>query len=406
MKLNSHKKIHLAVGHPFIGRGGSEAFVMWALESLKNNFDLTLITTNSVDFEDLNRCYGTNITSREINVKMAPVPWFMKNRDIMAAWRGPFYAKFCRKIAKEFDLCISGYNLTDWGRTALHFIADLVWDNTLRCTYDPVPGIGSRFVHRQGSVRSLYLALAHLIHPTQRSLTDFFRDPSETIVVNSRWTGKLINQKYNRDCLEVLYPPVAAEFIETTWEDKEFGFVSIGRIAPEKRVDTMIEILSRVRKAGFKIHFHIIGGLDNNPYSERVRNLVGQGSEWIHLEEHKAGRDKSELLRRHRFAIHGRPYEAFGISVAEFVKAGAIPFIPNTGGQTEIVPCQELQYANVDEAVGKIVNLLRNEGLQEKMRERLRQQAGLFKIEFFKAQFKEIVQGALEKNKAQWMKQR
>ena len=42
-------KYKIAVGHPGMGFGGSEARVMNLLELLQKNYDVTLVTTNNID---------------------------------------------------------------------------------------------------------------------------------------------------------------------------------------------------------------------------------------------------------------------------------------------------------------------------------------------------------------------
>ena len=53
------------------------------------------------------------------------------------------------------------------------------------------------------------------------------------------------------------------------------------------------------------------------------------------------------------------PTEAFGISVAEMVKAGAIVFAPNNGGQTEVINSPDLLFSGADDAVRKICSLFK-----------------------------------------------
>ena len=68
-----------------------------------------------------------------------------------------------------------------------------------------------------------------------------------------------------------------------------------------------------------------------------------------------------------RYGIHGREGEAFGIGVAEMVKAGCITFAPAEGGPAEILAHQALLYENDADAVEKISAVLSHDVLREEL---------------------------------------
>ena len=384
--MSQHK---IVIGHPFMAHGGSEARAMWLLQILKDDFEVTLVTSRNVDLDDLNRFYGTSICANQIKIRIAPTPFLSNSRSSIAALRGAFYSRFTKQIGCEYDLCISSYNVSDWGIPSIHFIADFVWDRELANRFDPVPKKGAKFIHQKSVIRKLYLSVCRFIEGEPRSMESFF-DGSETIISNSFWTAGVIEKKYKYVCDGNVYPEVRSDFREVPWIDKTSSFVSIGRIAPEKRIEQQIKILEKVRELGHDIHFHLIGGIGDDPYGRMIRRLCA-GKDWIELHGQKIGADKEALLTGSRFAIHTRPYEAFGISVAELVKAGCIPFIPNTGGQTEIVPFEELQFGSVEEAIQKIDATLRDEAAQQLFLKKLADQKDKFSTVQFCTQARKIV---------------
>lgn len=372
-----------------MGRGGSEARAMWLLQALKNDFEVTLLTTRNVDLDALNRFYGTSVQPGEIKIRVAPVPFFMKNNSSIAALRGAFYSRSSKKIGHEYDLCISSYNLSDWGVPSLHFIADFVWDRNLANVFDPIPDSGAKMIHKDNILRKMYIRACRVLEGGYRCNESFF-DGSEYIISNSLWSAKILKEKYNYCCDQNIYPAVVSEFRNVPWENKANTFVSIGRIAPEKRVEQQIDILERVRALGHDICFHLIGGIPDDSYGQMIRNRCRKKS-WIRLEGRKNGPEKEQLLTGAKFAIHTRPHEAFGIAVAELVKAGCIPFIPDTGGQTEIVPFEELQFSTVEDAVHKIDDILRNDSAQEQILKKLAGQKPLFSAEQFCEQARAVI---------------
>ena len=88
-------------------------------------------------------------------------------------------------------------------------------------------------------------------------------------------------------------------------------------------------------------------------------------------------------MDRYKYGINGALDEHFGIAVAELVKAGSIVFVPNGGGQTEIVGMPELIYDDVDDAVAKITAVLSGNRAQQAALEKLSQQSKIFSTETF-----------------------
>ncbi len=356
----SGSKIKVGIAHPRLLRGGSEARAMWLLQALKDDYEVSLITAGEVDLEGLNRFYSTSLHPHEVHIRRAPLPGFLRHVSAADALRGAFFQRYCRKIAEEFDVLVSAYNVCDFGVPAIQCIADFSWDEEVRKQFDPPPSGVRGLFHRIGPLRKLYLDVARAIsRPSRKSIFS----SEDVIVANSRWTAGIIREKYGMNS-EVIYPEVVAEFPVVPAEEKERGFVCIGRISSEKRIEVIIEILKKVRSLGHDIHLHVIGGNDGTAYGEFIRRMCQRESDWIVWERSIFGERKEQLLAAHLFGIHGRSREAFGISVAEMVKAGCITFVPDGGGQVEIVSHEALTYNSVEDAVVKIDAVLRRPSLQ------------------------------------------
>ena len=358
-----------------MGRGGSEARVMWLIEALKRDFDVTVLTTRGWNRTELNSFYGTQVQENEVKVRIAPVPWLVRHLSV-SALRGACYQRFARRIAGEYEVRISAYNPTDWGLPAIHFIADFSWHRKLReRLHPPSPG----FLYRDTPLRRAYLGIASAIGSL--SGRDVLRD--DMVIANSLWTAATIKEYCGVDCAAVVYPSVWTEFPDIPWEDKEEAFVMIGRIAPEKQVERAIEILDAVRKCGHSIHFHLCGQIENDLYGRRVARLCQDHAGWIVPEGRVIGARKAQILAHCRFGIQTCGAEAFGISVAEMVKAGAIVFAPADGGQTEILDQPDLLFSTVNEAVEKILAVLENPSQQSAIRAHLARRSEIFNAERF-----------------------
>ena len=376
----------VVIGHPFIGHGGSEARVMWLIEALKRDFDVTVMTTGGWDLPALNSYYGTHVQQDEVNVRVAPVPLMLRRLNA-AALRGACFQRFARQIAADYDVRVSAYNTTDWGLPALHFLADFSWHKQIREQFHPPsPGL----IYRDTVLRRVYLNLAGVYgKPSGR---DVFHD--DIIIANSRWSAEIVKQYCGVDCATVVYPPVSAKFPDIPWHQKENAFVMIGRIAPEKQIERAIEILKIVRGRGHAVSFHLCGSIENDPYGHRIAKICREHSDWIILEGRVTSTRKAHVLSHCRFGIQTSSAEGFGISVAEMAKAGAIVFASDGGGQTEVVDTPDLLFSSVDDAADKVCAVLSNPEKQKALRDHLASRSEMFSAEKFMSAAREQVKRA------------
>lgn len=376
----------VSIGHPGLRSGGSEARVLYGLTALRGiAAQRVLLTGRPVEFERLNRDYGTDLTPDEIDVRL-PGRLGSRVTDFGDAMRGAWVGRFVRRSAEDADVCIGGYNFSDFGKPAIQFIADFSFDDELRREFDPSPPGARSWAHRPGVLRRAYLGMARLI--AGRSSYDG-RD--DWVIANSQWTADVLKARRGIVCRQVIYPPVVCEAPEVAWEQRENGFVCLGRVSHEKRIERLIEIVERVRRRGHDVHLHIIGPIGEDAYGRMIAGKVAEHAGWCFAEGSKRGREKFELLAKHKWAIHGREGEAFGIAVAEQVRSGCVPFVPRTGGPAEIVAEPSLCYEDVEDAVEKIDGMLRDEARQARVRAQLAEQGKRFTVERFMAEFRQIV---------------
>lgn len=375
--------MRIAIGHPFLGRGGSEARVMWLIEALKDGHRVDVVTTGGWDLKELNHAYSTSVQSHEVHIRIPPVARLL-GKASAAALRAGIYQRYCRSVAIDYDLCISAYNITDWGAPAIHFIADFCWSKEIRDRFDPqTPGM----FYRDSPLRRTYLEIGRLLRrPSGRNP---WRE--DIIIANSVWTAKTLHAMYGRQ-FQVIYPPVPGMYPIVSWEKKVPDFFCISRIEPEKRIEDAISILSRVRTYGYPVKFHVMGRFPETPYARRLKALCKKNAEWIVLEGAVYGPAKFELLSRFRYGIHTCRREAFGITVAEMVRAGAIPFAPAEGGQAEILGDESLLFHDLDDAVVRIVEVLRSEDRQAKVRHRLAEKGRLFSEGHFVSNIQRLIE--------------
>jgi glycosyltransferase involved in cell wall biosynthesis len=216
-----------------------------------------------------------------------------------------------------------------------------------------------------------------------------------------------VRQEFKVECSATIYPPVWSEFPNVSWEEKENSFAMIGRISPEKQVETAISILSSVRELGHSIKLHLCGQIENDLYGRRIAELCQKHSDWIITEGRVTGERKASILARCRYGIQARSAEPFGISVAEMVRAGAIVFAPHEGGQEEIVQSSDLLFAGESDAVAKIHRILQSPSLQSAFHSSSMEKAQAFSTASFISNVQGFMKNCMQENaKPQYSKGR
>jgi glycosyltransferase involved in cell wall biosynthesis len=383
----------VAVVHPrLVPGGGSEASTVWALQALQDEYRLTLITMGRPDLAALNAKYGTSLDERKIERRLLTVPLCMRKR--FDALRGFRLARYVRRHAGRFDVVISAYGLFDFGRIAIQRIGDFSFDDGLRSELHPAGGAVRRSIYNRSPARSLYLALGRIL-----SGGDQHAWKKDRLAANSKWTRDLLRERFGVPS-EVIYPPVAGVTDSIPWAERADGFVVMARLVPEKGILFVVDVLRRVRKSR-DVHLHVLGRRDDAAYVRELEKAQRENADWMSLEGEVYGADKARFLAEHRYGISGCRQEAFGIAAAEMVKAGCLVWVPDGGGQTEIVSHPELIYLDHDDAAAKILSVLADPGKQSALRDHLKSRAEMFSTERYVREMRTLVRAFLEENRAE-----
>jgi glycosyltransferase involved in cell wall biosynthesis len=354
------------------------------LQALREEYRLEILSWAPVDLDAINRHFGTDLRPGEmvfhrINpllrllVDLWPVPASLLKTSLLL--------RRCRRMAGRFPILLTVNNEADFGRRGIQYI-HFPWN------YLPRPMVDLRWYHLTVLVR-LYRWLC-------ATLAEFTNDGvrRNLSLVNSRWTAQRVRERYGEVEMQVLYPPVQRPEGALPWEGREDGFLCLGRVSPEKELEKVVAILREVRRAGRDIHLHLAGSYFDSDYGRRIRRLAEAEGGWILLEPDLTRRQVEELMARHRYGIHGMREEHFGMAAAEMAAGGMVVFLPDGGGQVEIVGDQPLlRYASPEDAVAKILAVLDDPLRQGLLREHLLARSALFSRERFVERVREIVGG-------------
>jgi glycosyltransferase involved in cell wall biosynthesis len=377
----------IAIIFPEFRLGGAEALTLWTIEALKSLYNIYLITSSEIDLSLLNNIYGTSLQQSDFSVVKLPIPNFVKWSNRFLILKQHFAMRYCKYHINDFDIFFSTFNEMDFGKPGIQYIHfPILEENIAR----EMQLMSNSFIYKDTFLRRIYKELG--IKISNFSLDSMKENITLT---NSNWTAKAIQKAYGITP-KVVYSVVVGNFPIVNWHNRENGFVCVGRITPEKRIENIINILHSVRESGYNIHLHIIGKLEKSDYGKKILKLIEENSSWLILNEGLSRDEMLKVLANHKYGIHAMPKEHFGIAVAEMVRAGNIVFVPNDGGQVEIVGNnQSLVYENSEDAIKKIIKVLSDDELQGSLREFLFKYVNEFTLEKFKSKIGEIVSNSL-----------
>jgi glycosyltransferase involved in cell wall biosynthesis len=360
--------------------GGANGVAAWIIEALKQEHAVSLLTWTPVELASINRYYGTSLRASEFTVcGVDPIL-----RSLINCLPGPklktsLLLRMCKRIKDDYDVIITANNEADFGCKGIQYVH-------FPRVHQP---------HSRGNIpwypflRALTTAYYHLCR--RISGFSFERMKQNLTLVNSDWTGTKVRERHGIEAT-TMYPPVLGMFPEVPWEDRENGFIAIGRIAPEKELEKLIDSLAAVKSQGWDIHLHIVGSPEDRRYYKRILRRVRENASWVFLEQNLSREELVQLVSMHRYGIHGMAEEHFGIAVAELVWAGCLVFVPRGGGQVEIVDGDErLLYAAPEEAVAKIILVMSDPDVQRSLRTHLASRKRLFSTERFMRRMQELV---------------
>jgi glycosyltransferase involved in cell wall biosynthesis len=375
-----------------IPRGGAEGVAAWILEALRQDYALTLLTSEPVDVSLLDRCYGTSLSGSDLQVRtMARVVrgFLGLDPDPGSIQKHAYLMRLCKRGRHQYDLVVGADNEGDFGPPAIQYIhypflahvyprvrssCDLPLGQKLACL-------------SKGEIRPWMLVADY----------SFDRMKANRTLVNSDWTGRWVKRVYGIDSTTV-HPPAPGIFPQIAWEEREDGFVMMGRLDRGKRFDWCLKVLSVVRTRFPQVRMHVVGRAfrEARDYPVFLRALAQANSSWVTLHEDISRGELAELAARQRYGMHAFKDEHFGMAVAEMVRAGCIPFVHNSGGPPEIVGHDSrLIYESEEDAAQKIMQVLGNPAAQEDIRLRLALRKDFYSVATFVRAIRAQVERAL-----------
>jgi glycosyltransferase involved in cell wall biosynthesis len=370
--------------------GGGNGVAAWMLQALAPEHDVTVLSWRPVDVAAVNRFFGTSLQAGSFAVHVVPSSWrhTVDHLPVPASLlRSSLLMRYTRRVTDGFDVIIGAHNETDYGRRGIQYVH---YPAYLR----PRPDVDLRWYHA-GPLLDGYYRLADRI--AGFSVT---RMKANLTLANSDWTAaKILESLAIR--AQTLYPPVVEGAEPAAWSDRHRGFVAMGRISPEKEYERLIRILARVRRQAGDVTLTIVGTFDRatRAYMQRLTALVASldAHRWVSFRRDVPRAEVRSLIATHRYGIHGMREEHFGMAPAEMVRGGMVVWVPNGGGQVEIVgDAPLLRYDTEEQAAEQILVVLTNPKEEQRLREHLAHHSERFAVDRFTTAIRSTVDTFVE----------
>jgi len=360
--------------------GGTEAVTAWTMQALQDHCEVSLITSSKVDLEGLDHFYGTQLNRGQCSIVNPTLAHVFGQTDRFSMLKDHLIMRYCKTVQEEYDLFISVGRGMDLGSRCIQYFS-LAPDSTLIKVLS-----GNRTVPIWYRIfkRSFMRGCEKLSGYSESKMLQ------NTTLVTSRWAGEVVKSVYAFSECRVVYPPVSTSPSKAKWISRDPVFLCISRIVPEKRIAEAIQVLKRVREKGFSVSLIIVGRQDNGHYSQLIKQLARENT-WVTLIGPMLRDELQQLMDRCKYGINAAPDEPFGVAIAEMVKAGCIVFVPNGGGQTEIVDSPLLIYDHIEDGIDKISRVLGDESIQATLLKSLAQQGENFSTGVFCQSIRRVV---------------
>ena len=364
--------------------GGGNGLAAWMLQALVRHHRVTVLSWSPVDVEPINRFFGTDLRAGDFECRLPPASWRFSIDALpvpAALIRSALMMRYARQIQGPFDVIIGAQNEIDCGRRCIQYIHYPTYTR-------PRPAVDLRVYHRSKWLLQKY-------YSTADRLADFSmeRMRANLTLANSNWTAAEYRRLFNAPAVTV-YPPVVGKQAGTPWSLRHTAFMAIGRFSPEKDYERLLRIMARVREAVPELTFTIVGTCDRHTrdYYSQVRRFAATLGPWVVFRENLTREQIRTLMSDTRYGIHGMRAEHFGMAPAEMTRAGMIVWVPNGGGQVEIVDGEpSLVYDTEEQASDSIVRVVRNEAEQDRLRTLLAARSELFSEGRFMSEMQTIV---------------
>ena len=370
--------------------GGGTFQPLMFIAAMQRHGEVTVALNGDTDIEQVSKMAGVPIDVAALKVvRLDPREGYSTKHEWLAAL---LRTRKLKALAKDADVCISTANIMDFGKPGHHFVY-LLSQFGGSAFYDYLMGRGRGLGPRRLLRRFQTAFYEHVMKPLfgVRPLRKIVSDRRERIYPTSGYVEGILHGYFGPFNGTVFYPPTTFEFNDSSVPRDPLLAIYVGRIFPPKRITDLVKIVEQARSlTGKDIKFRIAGVLAEIPYTDLLKKLASERP-WMELVGPVYGKDKEKFMLSATYALHAERDEAFGIAIAEYLKAGCIPIVPDTGGPKEIVDDRALEFHTVDKAASTLARLVGDEAFREARLRHCAERAKKFSLLAYKEHQQEVV---------------
>ena len=373
--------------HPNVNfGGGAEAVCAYALDALSREHEVTLLSWSAPDRERLDAFYGTRLADaafRSVAVcERLHAPSTLHRRLL---FQHVACSRYARSVALGYDLVVSTHGELAAPRPAVQYLAHPIYSS--RVPHEVVTGAHADWPERLLR-RGARATARWLVGGSRRA---FSRNVTLTC---SAFMAEWVRRAWGIEA-RVVWPPVPlADVPQVPWEQRTPGVVCVGKLREGKHVLEVIQAVTEARRAGADLHLHIVGN-GGGPYADAVLDACHRSP---HATYHGilSLTDLTALLAGNRYGVHAFPHEHFGISFAQMVRAGCLPFAADGGAPAQFLEnAPALRFGTFQALTDGLVAVAGDAGLQAALRGAVSPVRSALDAHDFGAEMVSVVEAAL-----------
>lgn len=380
----------ILVVHPQLGViGGAEQvsirLIGWIADRLDAEVSLLTLAPTKPDElirSGLPQTVAGNL--RHIAVNAPSLPGFSGDRPYLL--KLALLHRTARQVSSDYDVCISTYNELDFGKQGVQYIHH--------------PSFADRSTLKELNALARETSLARLPfadHLYRLAVSKIAGDSLEGFrknitMVNSGFMKKVVEGVYGIEG-EVVYPAFLTEdLLQATpdWDGRDFRFVSVGRVARDKNLTTLVDYYALLHREFPQAEFVIAGRSSDHKYEELLLKAAALRGVPLRILKDLPDQDLRSLLKASRFYVHSKINEHFGISIVEAAASGCLTLVHHSGSADEIVRTPRLVFEDGNDLVSKVKTLL-DDSIRQRVLAELRSRLDEFTLKGFYSRLDDVV---------------
>lgn len=374
----------LFVHHNLSIIAGGELFTIYGIDEMLKDptNEISLLSLYPPDYDEIERITGIRLPADKIRFILASCPKTLRNEKRLGNWLMAFLQRHAQKIARNFDVCINGFNEMDFGVRGMQYLHFPSYaPRELLGRYQMVPP--DSLSHRFPKLMKLYAFITHRIGRTNHA----------RMMKNHSWVNSYFMQGVVQEAYGIKADVFYSAFVDPPekWNKarlRENRVITVGRFRADKSLLEYVDFCAALHRQHPDLTFMIVGKPVDRPYYESVVAKIQELGVPMELKTECSKEELAELLETSRYYLHPKPVEHFGISVLESLCAGCLPFVHQSGGVIEIVPLEELQFQNEADLLAKFSRIHRDEELRTDLLKQLAEHGAQFSTENFRRKFR------------------